>query len=375
MNTTTGSNIARPHAEAFQHAGKVFELVERYQTPPLPCVYAVWFAYVTGSNGELARKLQAMLDRHGKVSAYALGQLYEEFLAECPNEAAQRRLGQSMEQEITDAVALMQAGIDSSDRFSMALGRVEGDLSNVASPDRLHTLISGLVEENARMAAQTRELNDGLKHSQEQIELLNRELSEIEERSMRDPLTGVANRRAFDGRLKAEIARCEEAGGLLCLAFVDIDRFKRINDEFGHLIGDAVLKVVAALIEENARGRDLVARYGGEEFAIILPELSLAQAADFAESLRCDLGKGELRATRSGRTIGSVTASFGVAAFRPGMDAHELIEAADRQLYLAKTNGRNRVEASDALPDDTTDASPGIDDEVRQANGLLIHNQ
>ena len=356
VGTTNDGEDSRPHAEVFRNARKAFDLIEEHQTPPLPSIYAVWFNYVTGLRPEVTEKVDALLAAPGAISAYELSEIYEEHLAASPSEIEKRRLGQDMEEEITGALALVQEGIDSSDRFSVTLDKVEGDLPGAASPERLHSLLSRLIEENQNMAQQTRDLNEGLKSSQRQIEILNRELNEIEEQSMRDPLTSVANRRAFDMRLLAEIENSEKTGAHLCLVLVDIDRFKRVNDEFGHLIGDAVLKVLASLLSQHTKGRDMVARYGGEEFAIILPQTPLVAAVNLAEKIRMELSQGELRATKTGKSIGTITASFGIASFGKGMDAHAFIDAADQQLYLAKANGRNRVEAAASMALDTATA-------------------
>lgn len=366
-DATSDGEDSRPHAEVFRNARKAFDLIEEHQTPPLPCVYSVWFAYVTGLHPEVTEKVDAMLAGPGAISGYELSEIYEAHLAASPSELEKRRLGQNMEEEITGALALVQEGINSSDRFSVTLDKVEGDLPSAASPERLHSLLSRLIEENQHMAQQTRDLNEGLKSSQRQIEILNRELNEIEEQSMRDPLTAVANRRAFDMRLLAEIENSEQTGAHLCLVLVDIDRFKRVNDEFGHLIGDAVLKVLAALLSQHTKGRDMVARYGGEEFAIILPQTPLVAAVGLAEKIRTELSQGELRATKTGKSIGTITASFGIASFGKGMDSHAFIDAADQQLYLAKANGRNRVEAAASMAVETA-SDPSDRDDLAKAS-------
>lgn len=163
-----------------------------------------------------------------------------------------------------------------------------------------------------------------------------------EECAMIDDLTGLGNRRFFSRELKREMERSKRSGLPFSLLLVDIDRFKAINDRYGHLVGDAVLKDVAKVLRHNAREVDLVARYGGEEFALVLPEADRDEAFMAAERHREALRHHEF--VTSGSSLGSVTISIGVATYP--MDAEfemEMVAKADRALYSAKESGRNRV--------------------------------
>lgn len=173
---------------------------------------------------------------------------------------------------------------------------------------------------------------------------------ELLRRATTDGLTGVGNRAAFDARLGLELERALREGGPLTLLMMDVDRFKKFNDTFGHPVGDQVLQAVARALDENVRKVDFVARYGGEEFAVIAPKSSRDHGVELAERLR----KGVAAASVPFETGSlSVTISVGVAVLNdasdPSTDAPNLIKVADRLLYLAKRNGRNRVEAEDAV--------------------------
>ena len=158
-----------------------------------------------------------------------------------------------------------------------------------------------------------------------------------------DSLTGVYNRRSFDGRIDDEVARAHRYGRPLALLLFDIDHFKRCNDTFGHRAGDYVLREVAQLVLSRARKIDFVARYGGEEFAVIMTEFEDDGPSRFAEDIRASI-----QATRfefEGAVI-PVTISIGLVVWGPRFEtAGQLIEGADQCLYQAKTSGRNRVVA------------------------------
>jgi diguanylate cyclase (GGDEF)-like protein len=164
-----------------------------------------------------------------------------------------------------------------------------------------------------------------------------------------DSLTGLANRRSFDDELALEWRRAERVGDPLALVLVDLDNFKSINDDRGHQAGDAVLRRVAAILDSGARNADLAARYGGEEFALLAPETDLLGATKLADRLRGDLEAATIDLP-NGEQL-SVTASFGVALKGTLERPEQLIAAADKALYEAKRNGKNRVVAADPLPE------------------------
>lgn len=155
-----------------------------------------------------------------------------------------------------------------------------------------------------------------------------------------DPLTGCYNRRAFEFQLKGHAASADRHGKPLSVFMFDLDHFKSINDTYGHLGGDEVLKEVSLLVRRNIRTEDLFARYGGEEFIAVLPETDQTHAIELADRLRQKISKLSIPFNNS--TI-RVTASFGVAQLGAGADIVKLVEDADSMLYKAKFNGRNTV--------------------------------
>jgi diguanylate cyclase (GGDEF)-like protein len=215
---------------------------------------------------------------------------------------------------------------------------------------QLTTALRSLVDELTRHEHELTELTQQL---EQRVRDRTLELSEanaqLEVLAMTDALTGLANRRHFGDQLVREVTRCAEAGKPVALVTLDIDHFKSINDQYGHPAGDAVLRRVAMLLEEQVRGTDLLARVGGEEFSVLAVEAASSEAAQLGERLRaCIERAGPITA---GRVAVQVTVSVGVAVLwgRTGdlLKAPErLLAAADDALYRAKRNGRNRVEVA-----------------------------
>lgn len=154
-----------------------------------------------------------------------------------------------------------------------------------------------------------------------------------------DSLTGIANRREFSAIFAREVARAKRYATPVSLTMYDIDYFKRVNDTFGHDVGDYALQAVTGLVQENIRATDVVARWGGEEFMVLMPQSDIQAAKNVAEKLRLVI------AGHGFDKIGKLTVSFGVAVFEPQDDLNSLLKRVDDALYRAKEQGRNRVES------------------------------
>lgn len=180
----------------------------------------------------------------------------------------------------------------------------------------------------AQIAAQTRQLS------------LNE--ARLREQSVRDVLTGLFNRRYLEETMPRELARAERLHGPLGLLLLDIDHFKRVNDTYGHAVGDDVLRQLGNLLKSNVRGSDIACRYGGEEFVLLLPEAAREVTCQRAETLRA--GAKSLTVSHQGRPIEPITISIGVAAFpADGATPAALLKSADDALYRAKREGRDRT--------------------------------
>ncbi|MER3414941.1 MAG: diguanylate cyclase response regulator [Gemmataceae bacterium] len=210
----------------------------------------------------------------------------------------------------------------------------------------------GFLDRAVRAAVHTRRLErenarllETLRLRNQELELLNQKLWEL---SHTDELTGHFNRRYITARLEEEVARSARYGTPLSIVLADVDHFKRINDMFGHLVGDQALKAVANLFRSCQRDTDLIGRFGGEEFLLILTNTDLAGAEQFCNRLREQLARTPLPV---GDRILHLTASFGIAQYGPDCPSlHALLRQADSNLYAAKAAGRNRVVAGSYVP-------------------------
>jgi diguanylate cyclase len=251
--------------------------------------------------------------------------------------------------EATAILKLVRGYIEAGERYSVTLAQAGKELPKLATPDEIGVIVKFLLAENNKMQNEARELKKNLGQSKLQIDNLRSNLAEAREMGMRDPLTSLNNRRRFDESLAKEVKDARARGAALTLVMADIDNFKKVNDVFGHKIGDEILKMFARVLIENARSSDIIARYGGEEFAVILPGTELEYALQVTERMRSQLEAKQMAVSESGQQIGKITASFGIAELAAGDNCDDLVHRADAKLYEAKCTGRNRIAADHAV--------------------------
>jgi diguanylate cyclase len=247
-----------------------------------------------------------------------------------------------LDEEMGNALSVMRSQIDSSRRHEAALSRGADDLKSSNDDGQIGAVIRYLLAENEEMRRSNVEYSRRLEESRSQVESLRVQLTKSQELTARDSLTNAYSRNHFDAALGKAVRESDRFGTSLSLVMADLDGFKTINDTFGHLVGDEVLRKLVELMIENTKGSDCVARFGGEEFAIILPSTDLRGSAAVAEKIRAKL-EGKEWAVKDGPRLGAVTASFGVAQLNPRETPSNLIRRADGKLYESKAAGRNRV--------------------------------
>lgn len=239
------------------------------------------------------------------------------------------------------------------DRFAGAVERIlelieklkSGTQLDPVQYDLLKAQAQQLLQGQHQLALQLTQLQQQLANARAQNERLSQELQHARTLSLTDELTGLPNRRGFLQRVEEEIGRVQRHPSPLTLAIIDIDHFKQINDQYGHAIGDAVLRAYAQHVQSAFRRHDHVARFGGEEFILLLPSTNIEGAVKALTKLHSRIA-GHAVQTESG-AISLPTFSAGVTGYRPKESVAEFIERADQALYRAKQHGRNQIETSD----------------------------
>ncbi|MBB2960989.1 GGDEF domain-containing protein [Methylobacterium sp. R2-1] len=321
-----------------------WEALARYGLTPSPRNYDLLHTYFSGGNPPLAERLAPCLAPGGTLTEEQANTFYDACIAGTSTEA---RMLDGVGQ-LADVAGVLAERVAGSSKalagYGDALTHWFGRLTARPTTDELMTALVAMISETEAARSRNRLLEEQLSTSAGHIAKLHRTLIETRREAATDALTGLANRKAFDGFLRDSVARTRaDAGSTFSLLLLDIDHFKNLNDRHGHRFGDQVLRLVGRLLCEKTAERDLAARYGGEEFAIVLGEAGIGAGVALAQEI-C----GRLRAQRlvkrgSGDVVAQVTISAGVAQYRPGETARDVIERADRALYEAKRTGRDRV--------------------------------
>jgi len=326
-------------------ADAAWDFLRANQIAETPRNYELAFAYCGREKPPLNQRVDAIAKAGAAFTAGTLDQLHREFFSVTVDTNAVRESSGELHQIASELVTRVSADGAMVRDVGHALGSFASAVQAGAGTDEVHqaaiTLSSASAQAGERLAAMEQLFAASVKR----ITDLRKRLAKAEEDATRDALTGLANRRLFDSALQRAALRAGAEQVPLCLLFVDIDHFKKFNDTYGHPVGDHVLRLFAMVLKESIKGRDTAARYGGEEFAIILPGASLNGAVSVAEQIRKVLEQRPIMNRATGKRLGVVTCSIGVAQYRPGEPVGDLIERADQAVYRAKGDGRNCVRA------------------------------
>ncbi len=352
----TATKEADDFSSSMEIANSAFRFIQTHMTPPVPRSYEFWYTYAQGNNEKLNEHVNALLQRGaGRLKEYDIEQIHDEHISQTSAEQKlQSETSAGLTSELHTVHEVLQSYMKSGENFGDTLAASLEKLPSIKSIDQIAETLKGVLAENERMQRETGELRSVVEKSQEQVASLELKLVAAKEVSFYDSLTQLRNRRYYDQQLPQELLKASLENLPLCLAVADIDHFKRINDKFGHSVGDGVLKLFSNLLSNSVKGRDMVARYGGEEFVIVLPETKIEDAITLIEGIRVKMQAINLTVRKTGQTIGNVTASFGISRFEPGDDQESLFIRADSLLYQAKKGGRNRIVASPDAPTTTS---------------------
>lgn len=330
-------------AAGLEFAHNVIDQLGGEALAPTPPNYELWATYRSGAFPDLNREIEQRLGAGEKITPALCENLFERYFTPTQSFEQLVQTGESIAHELASALAhLRQAGA-SAGGYAGQLESAASDMEAATELSSLRSLVRGLVSETRAVAARNRTLEGQIETSSLQMETLQQNVRQATLEAVTDSLTGLANRRHFDRLLARQIREAEEAEESLCLIMCDIDHFKRINDTWGHPVGDQVIRYVASTLRVGAPADALAARYGGEEYALLLPKTRLAEAQAIAEELCQRVRARTLSRKASGDLIGVITISVGVASFNVGEGGESLVRRADACLYDAKKTGRNRV--------------------------------
>jgi len=328
-------------------AATALDFAAAHNTPPTPRNFELWYTYASRENTALNRALDEVVEAGETIDPWWFDNLCEEHLSPRGLNEGVANISRRIDGELGCVLGILQAGLTGNTRAVEALGRLSQRIASVSEPDDVERLALHLSEIGRRQVENTRRLGESLDETRAELAVMQSELEDLRNQAFVDHLTQLANRRRLESELARAIEQARADATPLCFAIADIDRFKGVNDTWGHAVGDMVLMKFADILKRNVKGKDTAARFGGEEFALILPDTTLDDARRLADTIRDALGQRWFVVQETGAEVGHVTVSFGVTRFRPDDTMQSLIERADSYLYKAKDAGRDQVWSAD----------------------------
>jgi diguanylate cyclase len=310
----------------------------------MPENFELFYAYASGETPAIAQTMGTLIAGRQPFTPELLLDLRLRCLSSARAARAMDSFGSGITEVIGSVLGKLETAGQQTVAYQNTLSAASGALGGAGgTPDDLRALVNGLLAATREMEQRTRSLEGELQKSGEQVKELRSKLDNVRKESLTDPLTNIANRKAFDDAVRQAVEHMAEAPEAVTLLLCDIDHFKKFNDSWGHQTGDQVLRLVASCLAENVKGRDTAARYGGEEFAVLLRGTGLDAALKVAEQIRQTVETKKLVKKSTGDVLGTISISIGVAQFAPGEAAEAVLARADACLYGAKQSGRNLV--------------------------------
>src|SRR5882724_1070073 len=328
-------------------AEKAMQSMSQHRVPPTPNNFHVWFKYCLGTSPDLKRGIDVLISNKRKFCAATNRDLFATYVGPwAADDAVAYDVSRQLYSVMASAKQFLTTAIADNRSQIRAINDV-ADRSEAGADPKL--LVENLMNELAKATTRAARLEASFDEKTRELDVIRDSLNKSEARAKTDLLTGLPNRRALDEFFRSAQIVAMEKGEPLSVLLIDIDHFKTVNDNFGHGVGDQILRLMATVLQERVREVDLPARYGGEELIAVLPGANLAACAAVAERIRRSISECSITRRSTGEVLPSITVSIGVGEFQMGEAMSDLIDRCDRALYLAKGTGRNRVVTENEL--------------------------
>lgn len=334
--------------EAANIARLALPWISKNALPAIPLNYAVAYEIVSGRNKNLSKDTEQVQKANKQISQECLNQLFNKYFSHGVDIELIRSVRTELSQVFSEALSAIAESGSGMTQYSEKLHKANKRLNDELDVNVLRDVVSEMINETKAMQESTKSLQAHLDFTCNELEILKTDFQKVQEEIFNDPLTGILNRRGLDKILDKIFAQ-EQKENSISILMIDIDHFKIFNDNFGHVIGDEVIKYVASTISDNVKGRDITARFGGEEFIVVLPDTELVMAERVALKLSNAIKAAPLSQRSTGRKLGNITISIGVTSNAHNEFIYDIIDRADKALYTAKKNGRDRVYSSSRM--------------------------
>jgi diguanylate cyclase len=302
---------------------------------PTPANYAVIYLYISNENELLTAAIDKELQQNKLITVDFLADLFKRYVSF--SEQVENTVISPFEEALSKTLAQINLQVGNEEKVTKSLQKLNRLLTKTEHHKSLQSIVGFLFDTINNTQNQHQELSQELSATQQEIQHLRNKLASSRQEALVDSLTGLLNRRGCDDKLQT-LSFAETHSSLA----IDIDHFKKINDSFGHFVGDKVIQRIAKTIESHISEQDLAVRFGGEEFVVIMTNKSIPEAMETAEKIRISIEKMKLIQRETNTYLPPISVSIGVAQNKNIPDWASLFKQADHALYQAKNSGRNR---------------------------------
>ncbi len=341
-------NYTEERTKAGEYLRLALNYITKYNLPVNPVNYTVWYEYVSGKNIKLKKAIDLSIKQEKPINGKNVETLYKKYVADGDRIVISKLLTKIslMLKDISSHVSDTEGDLAG---HGQSLGELATQVGDAKDFNEVKEIVDQMLIETKALLNSGKRLQSRMKISSEDLKQLQQELEKSQQEAQTDALTSLINRRGLEKRLELERIRARQNNQAFSIIMVDIDHFKLVNDNFGHLVGDSLLRSIAHLLKGQLRKSDLAARYGGEEFLILLAETGIEGAMAVSRKIQDALSTKEWKIKETGESMGKITVSMGIAMYDLKEAEKDLIKRADDALFIAKKNGRDRIVTQDEL--------------------------
>lgn len=320
---------------AAQHSDKTLTFLSSFQLAPTPTNFSVIYHYIAKSIPELNQNIDQQINQYEALDAIFIESLFTTFFSQA--EELEKTLLAPFEQSLTNTMEQLKLQVVNGEKIASNFKKADDALAKASDDKSLKNIVNFIDGTLNTSKSQHSQLAKELAETYQQVSQLKSQLKASREEALHDTLTGLLNRRGCEEKLQQ--FDLEDVHTSLA---IDIDHFKKVNDTFGHNIGDKVIQRVATTIQNNIGEDDIAVRYGGEEFVVVIANKAKEEAKDIAENIRIAITQLKLRQRKSNTYLPPISISIGIAENSQQENWQTVFERADNALYKAKDSGRNR---------------------------------